>query len=72
MTLVNLKGGASLDPQRSKHVIIVYPMNLGPALLALVLALQPLLSAVSPAWLLALSAPAALAAWRSRRRARRR
>jgi YVTN family beta-propeller protein len=70
LRIQNPVGGVSIHSTRGVMSIAVFPLNWGPALELLYLRLLGLLSAFSPLWLLALAAPAVLAAWRSRGRAR--
>lgn len=59
MTLINPTGGATLSPFRSALVVFVAPSTWPPEMLSFFLLLQALLSAFSPAWLLAFAVPAA-------------
>jgi YVTN family beta-propeller protein len=68
LRIQNATGGASVSSTRGAMSIAVIPLNWGPALELFYLRLLGLLSALSPAWLLALAAPAVLLARRARRR----
>jgi hypothetical protein len=67
LTFQNVTGGAAVSSTRGNMSIAVIPLNWGPALELLYLRLIGLLSALSPAWLLALAVPAAFIARRGRR-----
>jgi YVTN family beta-propeller protein len=66
LTFQNTTGGVAIHPSEGRMSIAVIPLNWGPALEALYLRMLGLLSAFSPAWLLALAIPAAVAARRRR------
>jgi hypothetical protein len=69
LTIRNVTGGASIHAARGRMSIAVIPLNWGPTLELLYLRLLGLLSSFTPAWLLVLAVPAAVAVRRGLRRA---
>jgi YVTN family beta-propeller protein len=72
LTFHNIVGGAEIHPSRGVLLIMVFPLNWTLPLQALFFSLLSVFGGFSPAWLLALAVPVALAAHRVWRRERSR